>query len=363
MMTRQTAKSFAEELGEARTVTDCIHLYQKSASGSTDEASVIEKINRIALTFEDWDNVFDNVATDSSLASRAIERMSNLAQSFDQWGELIGQLSKDASLAPVRERCLSEMSKLAGSLSEWRSIYDEASSGQVKSLAMRNIVAAAKKENAWDDAISDLSDDDPLRDMVASERAGSLQTLEECESLYDELSADSPYLDRVLEKIATCTEPLADWVTMYDNRSDVDRLTDTLLAGMIARASTVEDWISVVESTDNVDDDRDKVREILGKISWSKEQWEAFRSDSPSDGGHEDFASLKLLQYCDDLGDTIELYITCRDEFSLDDETMDKLREAIISKATASELKILDLLSGDDDLQSLAHQKLHPDSE
>jgi hypothetical protein len=316
-------QDFSAQLLAADSVDECMALYRNTTSESSEERLVIEKIERLATSFDEWQEVAENTAADSTLGVRAYDRMS----------------------------------KLAKNLFEWLAVYNGVTDPALKEQAAQHISKIVSETGDWDALDGELTDGDELMSRLTGIRISTLATLAECEELYGAVAEDSSHAESIIRRIRECTEPLVEWVSAYENHSDADRFTDALLEGMLARVVTPSDWVSVIEVTDAVDSDMKKVREELEKVVWSKEEWETFRKEVPSDYDDEDFATLKIMDYYTEVPELISFYLDCCAEWDLQDETLDAMRARIVERASASEAKIIALLTDDDALRDKAEGK------
>ncbi|MDO8482649.1 MAG: hypothetical protein Q7S86_02420 [bacterium] len=263
-----TGETFDQRLERADTLTKCIRLYQAATPNSSDEERVISKIQKLALTFDDWYLIANTTVADSHFGRRALERLESFAVSFKH-RELLHELaSKDAALSPLKFKCLISMRNLAQTIGEWRKVYElsDPSSGE-HSLALHKLCGLAAAGNAWEDVTDGLPDEDPLHARALEERLKLVTSLQECETLYDELAEGHALIPALLEKLRACTEPIGDWIDMYSNRDSLGEFSDALLEKAIALAATPSDYVTLMEAAESAHETMQRQFSSLLKMS------------------------------------------------------------------------------------------------
>lgn len=342
---------FSARLEKADTLAKCVRLYQNAAPNSSEEERVAAKMQKMAVSFDDWNLIANAIPTDSPLGKRALERLASLAVNFEQWDALYELASADAELAPLKLRCLVGMRNLAQTIADWRKVYElsDPSSGE-RSLALQKLCELAAAENAWEEVTENLPNGDPLHAKALEERLKGAVSLGELESLYDDLEEGHALTPALLEKLQTCTEPIDDWIDTYSNRSSLDVFSETLLEKAISLATTPSNFITLMEAAENAhDDDAEKVLIALRRVSWTKEQWEELRDGASGGDTLENEAFVQLLLLRQTAPEILEFYLEYVENWDTDDDVVEKMLERLFSVATPEEAKIISILATEDD--------------
>ena len=353
---------------ESTNVSDCINAYTSAAPGSTIEKKTVDKIKKLANSFDDWLKIFQSVSPMSSLGILASEELTRTASTFDHWRAIHSHCSNDI----LSSKALEKMAAFAHSKEEQIIVYNLAPAGSEINTSMLDALKSQTK--GFDDwkALLDSSEGDLEKFatvMVIDLVANDLDSISELFD-YEVIENDSDLTNKALEKLRAVRASSEDWTSLYENTEN-DEVKKLALEEMIKKIDSVESLIAVHEAVDedNRDNEFDRLFNSKAKeILVTKEACDQIAENYYADDSLFILAFEYLLSQVANTRGLFDLFLSLLDDWEIEgggsnDELVEKVTEKLLSVATQNEIYIMSKLGDERDeftgLAEKAEEKLN----
>lgn len=259
--------SAREMLIKAATVRECLGAYAIAKEGELPAERVLDRLKKIARSFDDWLDAMTYVGQESELGKSISELLMTMSLSFEQWQQVYRALSAET----VRTQVMGKMLPLAGTLSDLEHLYDLARDRTLREDILKRMAPLARtlEEKV---RVYDLSaEDSPIREAISRELMLMAKSFGDWERILDQSDSESALerfaAARLVESAPGKLSDLANLLS-YEAISRNDQLRNSVLLRLKQAQASFEEWKDVLEgSEDGSDFEHVAASMLVGKAS------------------------------------------------------------------------------------------------
>ena len=350
---------------ESTRLVDCLKVYTTAMPGSELEKQALEKIKKLARSFDDWLMIFQSVSPVSSLGILSLSELASAARTFEEWHTIHIHCEKN----PVSLSALGRMAVLAHSKEEQVIVYGLApAESQLKTSMFGVLKSQVRGFEDWE-ALLDSSEGELAKFaatiVIDLAPEGDLESIAGLLS-HSAVQSDPDLTEKVLGKLRTAVASFDDWVKLYGNAED-DDVKQLALSKLIDGIDSVDRLIAVEEAVQN--DDQDDAFDKLFKpkaqtILVTDDACRRIVENYYAEGSLFVTAFEWLLGQATDTRGCFDLYVSLLEDWKTEggetsDMLLEKTTEKMLSVANQTEMLIMSKLSDDfGDLSSEAKSRL-----
>lgn len=355
-----------DELMRGTQLHECLKIYRQALPESELEKAAWSKITKLATTFSDWETVARFLAPVDARFSIAVGAMFQLAGTCQQM-EVVARLCPTSHA--IASQALLKLSEKAVSFDAWLVIFSLAEAGsELSHQAKIEVEKHATTVEHWEKVWKNTSD--PVLENIALEmRLAKSTTLSELSCLYTDAPGDSLIEKKIEDKFRATTASFDELLAFYENgdsdKTRWDTLLEIVLSWLLAKAQDYEELLSVYDVVYQYGDG-DEVNRVLSELRTrpiNRVTWQEIYEGADEASPLESCALRNLMSLTDTVDQLLSLYIEYI-KHSTDDDMLSEMLDAIVQRATTSELQIIvrlgDCESSLDALVERAEKKLAP---
>ena len=226
----QDQNAALQQLIETVSLPECIRAYVSAVGGSPVERLAIDKVKKLARTFEDWMLVYGAISPVSVLGNYAFEQLPLTAVTFDDWQRVYLSCSSNG---PRSEAALQKMAAIAHSREEQVKVYNLAPEGsQMEQSMFAALKLQAKTLDEWE-TIYDSSEGELRRFAAGMMVDLAPNDVSVIDSLLSHDPDDADLKDRSFAKIRSLSLPLSDWIDVVNDVDISDRVRNLAMEKVV----------------------------------------------------------------------------------------------------------------------------------
>ena len=219
-----------QKLIETSSIEGCLRAYTSAVSGSNIEQVAIEKIKKLARTFDDWILVIQSISPTSDLGKYALEQLPLTACTFDDWQQVYSICSDS-----VHSTALEKMAATAHSREEQICVYTLAPEGSaIRASMLSALKSQAKSIDDWT-ALCESSEGDLQKfaaSMVVEQTPDAIEDLSNLLS-YNAISDNPELNEKVLSRIRALKLPFDKWISVAEDGNLPDEVRSIALDRLV----------------------------------------------------------------------------------------------------------------------------------
>ena len=236
-----------QKLIDSTDIFDCIRAYTSAMGGTVIEQRALDKIKKLARSFEDWKSIFNSVSPASSLGSYALAQLLTTARAFTDWQYVYSICSSD----DTRLVALEKIAAVAHTREEQIQVYEMSpENSSIKALMLSTLKSQAKSLEEWKD-ILDSSNGDLERFAMAMVVELTANKIDDLIYLLSHNSIDDKTEEKILSRIRGLKMSIEDWTRVAeDEDTPVNVMTislDKITNDPEVKPKGFEDWKKVLD--------------------------------------------------------------------------------------------------------------------
>jgi len=335
-------------------IEGCVSAYVNAPKEGSSESRIMEKILKLARSFDDWRKIYDSVSPQSTLGKLSSQKMQETASSPSELKVIFRRKIVDVpAQTALGQRILAGISSFDDA-KDFAILASGQSISGIDELIEARLEELSGSFDGWLQLVEGSPGKSSLEELATKKALEKSTDLDGMVKVYRATASDTEAEKLALDSIKEFHGSYSEWVSVLE-----DGVSDEL--DEVARrkiAATITDTDYLVDAENHLtDDEKPLVIEALKKLNLDKDEIRDLVDDNNIGGVIAEAIFEWLFETAETLTDFVWLHLNHVDDITSELEA--KLVEAIQSKATKGELQLMKLIADEDSaLWSVADEGL-----